>query len=236
LGLAIITGGSRGLGAALCDLYRERGWHVVEFSRSAPHSYSVPVDLSDPQAAAHVFAKTFAALAASSPPEVVAISNAGVLGPVGPVEHAPWVEIRANLEVNVVSAILFARQLAAAFQDHRCPKTFVNISSGAATKGRAGWSLYCAGKAALENYVRAVALEQAARAHPFRAISVNPGAMDTAMQAAVRSSSARDFPELERYLRLYREGRLAPPSSVASRIAEIVASRPESGGVYLASP
>jgi NAD(P)-dependent dehydrogenase (short-subunit alcohol dehydrogenase family) len=235
LGLAIITGGSRGLGAAFCDLYRERGWHVVEFSRSAPHSYSVPIDLSDPEAAAHIFAKTSAALATSSPSEVVAISCAGVLGPVGPVEHAPQVEVRANLEVNVVSAILFARQFVAAFQDHRCPKTFVNISSGAATRGRAGWSLYCAGKAALESYVRAVALEQAARAHPIRAISVNPGAIDTAMQAAVRNSSAKDFPELEHYLRLHREGRLAPPSSVASRIAEIVASRPEPGRAYSGS-
>lgn len=236
MGLAIITGGSSGLGAALCDLYRGRGWRVVEFSRSAPHSFSVQLDLADPQAAVDGFAAALASAAASGASEVVAISNAGVLGPAGPVEHSLPVDIRANLEVNVVSAILFARQFVAAFQDHDCPKTFVNVSSGAATKGHAGWSLYCAGKAALENYVRAVALEQAARAHPISAISINPGVMDTAMQAAVRSSSAQDFPELERYVRLYREGRLALPSAVASHIAEIVASRPKAGGVYSARP
>lgn len=235
MGLAIVTGGSRGLGAALCDLYREQGWRIVEFSRSAPHFFSVRLDLSEPQDAAKLFGEALESLAVLDAPEVVAINNAAVLAPVGPVERSSPAEIAAHLDVNVLSSILFARAFVAAFQEHDCPKTFVNISSGAATKGYAGWSLYCAGKAALENYVRAVALEQAARAHPIRAISVNPGVMDTAMQAAVRGSSVGDFPALERFLRLHREGRLASPSLVASRIAEIVRSRPEPGGVYSVS-
>lgn len=232
MGLAIITGGSRGLGAALCDQYRERGWQVVEFSRSALQSFSVRADLSDPRGAAQLFAAALESLATLDVAEVVAINNAAVLAPVGPVERSSPAEIARHLDVNVVSSILFARAFVAAFQEHDCPKTFVNISSGAATKGYAGWSLYCASKAALENYVRAVALEQAARAHPIRAISINTGVMDTAMQAAVRGSRMEDFPELERFLALHREGRLSPPSLVASRIAEIVRVRPEPGGVY----
>ncbi len=154
-------------------------------------------------------------LAALDAPEVVAINNAAVLAPVGPVERSSPDEIARHLDVNVASSILFARAYVAAFQEHDCPKTFVNVSSGAASKGYAGWSLYCASKAALENYVRAVALEQAARPRPIRAISINPGVMDTAMQAAVRGSSIEDFPELERFLGLHREGRLSPPSLVA---------------------
>lgn len=235
MGLAIITGGSRGLGAALCDQYRGQGWKVIEFSRSAPHSFSVRLDLSDPPGAAQLFAEALDSLAALDAPEVVAINNAAVLAPVGPVERSSPAEIAGHLDVNVVSSILFARAFVAAFQEHACPKTFVTISSGAASKGYAGWSLYCASKAALENYVRAVALEQAARLHPVRAISINTGVMDTAMQATVRGSSIEDFPELERFLGLHREGRLSPPSLVASRIAEIVRARPEPGGVYAVS-
>jgi benzil reductase ((S)-benzoin forming) len=235
VGLAIITGGSRGLGAALCDEYRDRQWTVVEFSRSAPHQFSVRIDLSDPLAASAVFAQAFESLGCKRWDEVVAISNAAALGPVGPVENARTDDIATNLDTNVVSAILFARAFVAAFQDREYSKTLVNISSGAATKGYAGWSLYCASKAAMENFVRSVALEQSGRRYPVNAISVNPGVMDTDMQAAVRASSIEDFPGLDRFLRLHRDGLLNVPAGVAARIADVVASRPEPGSVCAVS-
>jgi benzil reductase ((S)-benzoin forming) len=232
LGLAIITGGSHGLGAALCDEYRDRGWSAIEFSRSAPHSFSVRLDLSDPVMAADAFEDAFELLSAQDTDEIVAISNAAVLGPVGPVVNSAPAHIASHLDTNVVSAILFARAFIAAFQERDCPKTFVNISSGAAAKGYAGWSLYCASKAAMENFVRSVALEQSARHHPVSAINVNPGVMDTAMQAEVRSSSVEDFPTRERFVELKLGGQLVQPDLVAARIADLVASRPEAGGLY----
>ena len=60
LRLALITGGSRGLGAALCAEYRGKGWQVVEFSRTAPHPFSVRVDLADPPRTVEVFTAAFA--------------------------------------------------------------------------------------------------------------------------------------------------------------------------------
>jgi benzil reductase ((S)-benzoin forming) len=233
--LAIMTGGSRGLGAAMCEEYLKRGWTVLEFSRSAPHQFSVRVDLSDPSAISEVFTGTLRALAVEKWDEVVAISNAAILGPVGPVENARPDDIAAHLDTNVVSAILFARAFVATFQDLDCTKTFVNISSGAAAKGYAGWSLYCASKAAMENFVRSVALEQSARRHPINAISVNPGVMDTDMQAAVRASRIEDFPSLDRFLGLHRDGLLNTPAEVAVRIADVVSSRPEPGSVCAVS-
>ena len=230
--LAIVTGGSRGLGAALCDLYLAEGWRVVDLSRSAPHPFSVALDLARPGEAAGIFEETLSRAAASSLVEVVAVNNAAVVEPVGPVERSSPGAIVEHVGVNVVAAILFARAFVAAFQAHDCPKTFVNVSSGAATRGIAGWSLYCATKAALENFIRAVALEQAARPHPISAININPGVMDTEMQATVRSASREDFPTVDRFIRYKNEGALAPPERVASRIAAIVASRPEAGGVY----
>ncbi len=229
--LAIVTGGSRGLGAALCERYRMDGWTVIEFSRSAPSEYGVRLDMADAFKAGCVFEKRLAALRALTPDEVVAFGNAGVVEPVGPVERFSVEAVVANLNTNISSAILFARAFVAAFQDLEAPKTFVNVSSGAAARGTAGWSLYCAGKAAMENYVRAVALEQAERPAPIRFISVNPGVMDTAMQETVRASARSVFPAVERYVRLHDEGRLAPPSFTAARIAALVASRPEAASV-----
>jgi NAD(P)-dependent dehydrogenase (short-subunit alcohol dehydrogenase family) len=226
--LALITGASRGLGAAVADHYRAHGWEVIGFSRTAGKR----VDLSDPAGADRSFAETLGSLASQQWEELLAVGNAAVLGPVGPLTAASAEEIEAHLDVNVVSAVLFARAYIGAFQEHACPKTFVNVSSGAAVKAYAGWSLYCTSKAAMEAHVRVLAAEQAMRQHPIRALSVNPGVMDTAMQAEVRASSLSDFPEHERFMRLQADGRLAEPAKVAERIAELVAARPEAGGVY----
>jgi benzil reductase ((S)-benzoin forming) len=155
-----------------------------------------------------------------------------MLGPVGPVQKASPQQIANHFDVNLVSAVLFARAYLQAFQDLGCPKTFVNISSGASVRPYAGWSMYSASKAAVEAFVRSVALEQAVQTHPIRAISINPGVMDTAMQATVRSASVADFPSLGRFVRLRQEGHLASPAAVASQIADIVSSRPVPGGIY----
>jgi NAD(P)-dependent dehydrogenase (short-subunit alcohol dehydrogenase family) len=232
LKLAVITGGSRGLGAALIELYRAEGWQVMEFSRTAPHAFSTHSDMSQPADSAQVFATAFKSLDQTEFTEIVAFNNAAALGPVGSVETASPTQIARHFDINVVSAVLFARAFISVFQNRSCEKSFVNITSGAAVRPYAGWSLYSASKAALENFVRSMAMEQEPRPHPIRAISVNPGVMDTAMQAEVRDSSVDDFPARERFVRLQSDDRLQAPSRVARQIAELVRSRPEAGGVY----
>lgn len=154
--LALISGGSRGLGQALCADYIALGYKVVEFSRTAPHAYSVATDFASPEDAARVFEDTMRPLAAETWDEIVVIHNAGTLTPIGAVANKLTVPVHGNININITSAILFLREAMRQFQGHACRKTLVNISSGAALKGYAGWSLYCAGKAALErtSYVR----------------------------------------------------------------------------------
>lgn len=226
MGLALITGGSRGLGAALWDEYRSRGWSVMEFSRSGP---GVHIDLTDTEDAADVFGALFSDLSAHAIDEIVVVNNAAMLGPVGPVARVAPEEVQAHVDLNVVSGILLARAFAASLQERDCPKTFVNITSGAAVKGHAGWSLYCASKAAMEGFVRAFAIEQVSQPHPIRAINVNPGIMDTAMQAEIRASRVDDFPERQRFVEFKLGGQLVQPDLVAARIVDLVASRPEQG-------
>ena len=67
MNLAIITGGSRGLGKALVELCRAEGWTVLEFSRSGSGEWHVPLDLGDIEpsfAEATAKLETLAALAA----------------------------------------------------------------------------------------------------------------------------------------------------------------------------
>ena len=84
------------------------------------------------------------------------------------------------------------------------PGVLVNISSGAATKPYEGWAAYCASKAAVDQLTGCVALEEAR--HGLRAYALSPGLVDTDMQAAIRASDERDFPEVERFRRFAADG------------------------------
>lgn len=221
MNLAIISGGSRGLGRALCERYTEQGWRVLEFSRAAPHPYSVSVDLADPAAAQRVFAGQLAPLAAARWTRIVAIANAGVLDPIGPSAQKDPAQVLANLSVNIASTVMFLGEVVRAFQGHACDKQVINISSGAALNAYPGWSLYCASKAATEMYVRAVALEQALQPHPLRVLSVSPGLIDTAMQATIRASTPADFPAVDKFVERHRNGELRPPEVVAAAVQRI---------------
>ncbi|HSD39299.1 MAG TPA: SDR family NAD(P)-dependent oxidoreductase [Rhodocyclaceae bacterium] len=227
--LVLVSGGSRGLGQALCAAYMALGYKVVEFSRSAPAPYSVATDFADPEQAARVFEDTMRPLAAESWGEIVVIHNAGVLDPIGAVTNKRTTQVLDNINTNITAAMLFLREAMRQFQSHACRKTLVNVSSGAARKGYAGWSLYCAGKAALENFVRAVALEQGQEASPFVVLNVDPGVMDTEMQATIRETSVEDFPDVDRFIQRKLLGTLRPAKDIAAAIVRIVASEQESG-------
>jgi benzil reductase ((S)-benzoin forming) len=227
--LALISGGSKGLGAALCGYYLQQGYDVLEFSRSGAMPYSVGVDLANPLAAEQVFTRTFASLQANAYEEIVAVNNAATLHPIGPVAAKAAADIAANIQINITGTALFSSRVIAAFQAHACPKTIVNISSGAALTAYAGWSLYCMAKAGTEAFFRCAAAEQKQEAHPFRLLNIAPGVIDTDMQAAIRSASKADFPQIDRFLELKRSGSLRSPADVAALIGSIVASQTASG-------
>ena len=75
----------------------------------------------------------------------------------------------------------------------------VNISSGAGTKPYAGCAAFSASKAAVDQFTRVVAMEEAD--HGLRAYSLAPRLVDTDMQTAIRSTDETSFPEVERFRR-----------------------------------
>lgn len=221
--LAIITGGSKGLGLALCETLAAQDYRVLEFSRSAPHAYSVRADLAAPCDSQRVVAAALAAVGGAPIEELLVINNAGTLAPIGPASRQQRDAILANLNTNFTSAILILSEIVGHFQATACRKVVANISSGAAQQGYAGWSLYCAAKAGMENYVQALALEQEAEPHPFIPINIAPGVIDTGMQALIRASSASDFPQVQRFIQRQQQGALAAPALVAAAVCRILA-------------
>jgi benzil reductase ((S)-benzoin forming) len=234
LRLAVVTGGSRGLGASLCNALRRQGFRVVEFSRTAPHEFSVQVDLSSPESARQKIAEALLPLSDLHWDEIVMINNAGVLNPVGASSQQRCDSVVANINSNFTSAILFMSVAVAKFQGHSCRKVLANISSGAALKGMAGWSLYCAAKAGIENFIRSLALEQVAQVAPFVAINIGPGLIDTEMQAVIRASARTDFPDVANFIAYKESGALSAPGAVAASILKIIAlPKLINGGRYL---
>lgn len=227
--LALVSGGSRGLGAALCAELARQDFTVVEFSRSAPHPFSVPCDFGVPESVAACMESRLRDFAGQPLQELVVISNAATLDPIGPSSSLNASAIQHNLNVSLVSAIVFLACAQSLFQSQACRKTLVSISSGAAVKGYAGWSLYCAAKAGLENHLRAITLEQAGHPAPFRVLNINPGVMDTTMQATIRQRTAADFPSVERFMALHRDGALQDPAEIAGAILRIIGSELASG-------
>jgi NAD(P)-dependent dehydrogenase (short-subunit alcohol dehydrogenase family) len=233
INLILITGGSRGIGRALVEHYKAAGWTVVEFSRSGSGKHHVAIDLSDVKSAISTAARKFESLALKQWDRVVLVNNAGLLAPVAPVRLLDEAAIRRNLDVNLGSAIGLIAAFARCFSKSNANKIVVNISSGAALKGYFGWSLYCASKAGMENFIRSLAAEQSAELNPLVCINLAPGMVDTAMQAELRGTAPENFPDVGRFIQTKEAGELRTPEAVARAIARIVDEGPKNGERYM---
>ena len=228
----IISGGSRGLGAALVDEYRCAGYEITELSRSGRSGDSVPVDLAQPKAAQQILDDAFGRIAADPCEHVLLFNNAGDVMPVGPVADKAFDTVLGNVNVNFVGAVVLLRAFMLAFQAKDCRKAIVNISSGAALSGVEGWSLYCAAKAGIEHFIRTIALEQANNPFPINTFNISPGLIDTGMQASIRSAAQTDFPRVQEFVGFKAEGALRSPALVAGAVVAILASDPAPGSRY----
>ena len=230
--LYVITGASRGLGAALAEALIDPGHRLVCMARSkAPlvalqkrakaRSCTVTalvVDLADPEASVAALDKVLAGIDQATCISACLINNAGVVEPIGPAEKLLPGDISAGVQVNLAAPMA----LTAAFLRHtanwRTPRKVLNISSGAAHTAYAGWSMYSATKAALDQFTRCVALEQSALGNGAKVVALAPGLIDTAMQATVRGADPADFAELPRFIAIKASGQLPAPEEAAQRV------------------
>ena len=103
--LVIVTGGSRGLGKALVDLYQSAEWNTLELSRNGTGLQHISVDLSDLDASFPVLQAQFQTLAKTKWDRVVFLNNAGTLTSV---IHPEWLTIddyKSEAAVNIYGLI-----------------------------------------------------------------------------------------------------------------------------------
>lgn len=223
--LALVSGGSRGLGQAVCEQLQADGFKVVEFSRTAPHAYSVSCDFRNPKAVGEVVRSVMTELDYSDLETLLVVNNAGVLTPIGACTGVSTDAILDNMSVNLSSAVVFMTEVMRHIQNLPARKVIANISSGAATSPYAGWSLYCMAKAGIEQFVRSVAEEQKNSVTPVTLLNFVPGVIDTEMQREIRSTSKENFPEVDKFINRHQQGMLRSSNKVASALINAMTDR-----------
>lgn len=216
---ALVTGASRGLGAALARALARKGARVVLVARGGQalddaveairqdggEAHAIVADVG---AKGDIYGIAGAAAALAGPLDLV-IHNASTLGPtpLRPLLDTACEDLQRVLEVNLVGPFRLTRAIAGGMAV-RGRGLIVNVTSDASLCAYPAWGAYGVSKAALDHLGRIWAAEMAGTGVRF--LTIDPGEMDTAMHAEA-------MPEADR-------ATLAGPADVAARIVAIVGS------------
>jgi benzil reductase ((S)-benzoin forming) len=238
--LYVITGTSRGLGLALAQQLAARGNALLCLSRTTSPVLTAlarstrvtidqwPADLVHAGGVAARLESWLHAYEASRLQSVTLINNAGIIGRVGGVDHTTAEDVANVLRINLEAPILLTQMFLRATRAWTCARRVLNISSGAARRAIAGWSTYCAAKAALDHFTRTVVLDEAAHPNGAKLVALAPGVIDTDMQGQLRSADAAGFPDQPRFIELKASGQLTTPEQAARSVLAYLA-RPDFG-------
>lgn len=232
--LAVVTGGSSGLGAALVTLVRRHGYRVITNGRNADRLADaavrwdagvrpLPGDVTDPEHRTALL-DAVAELSASAEPRLdLLINNASSLGisPLTPIAETPAGVLHDTWITNVAAPIALTQQFLPSLL-RGTSATIINISSDAATEHYPTWGAYAASKAALDHLTLTLAAElddtsgtEAEPSRRLRVYAVDPGDMRTPMhQAAFPGEDISDRGD---------------PVDSAAAILALIAQRPLSG-------
>ncbi len=197
-GLVIVTGGSRGIGAATCRRLARDGYAVAVNYTSKPdlaEAVVAQITAAGGSAAAlrgDVSSATevqtlFAAAQDKLGPLVGLVNNAGVLGGSGRIEDLDASALRRMLEINVIGTVLAAQEAVRVMSTKRGGKggAIVNLSSVAARLGGPGeLVLYAMSKGAIDTFTLGLGREVAAEG--IRVNAVAPGLIETEMNSPER--------------------------------------------------
>jgi NAD(P)-dependent dehydrogenase (short-subunit alcohol dehydrogenase family) len=233
----IVTGISRGLGAALAQALLARGHRVIGVGRNGNASLEheryryVECDLAHLSRVAAIVEPVFIELAQGAPAAVTLVNNAAVAWPVGRVGRLDDREVEAAIAVNAIAPVMLCNAFVRAFANEATRRRIINVSSGAAQTPIAGSAVYCMAKAALEMLSRTIAAETTSP--NFACISLRPGILETDMQSFMRGHDPAHFPSVAIFRGFKENALLKAPEEVAARIVDkLVDGNVEHGRTY----
>jgi NAD(P)-dependent dehydrogenase (short-subunit alcohol dehydrogenase family) len=193
-GVMVVTGGSRGIGAAVSVLAAQCGYDVcINYHSNEERALQVVREVESHGRRAMAFranvaredevAAMFAATESKLGRPAALVNNAGISGDAGRVDELGAEQIRLMLETNVQGTLLCCKEalLRMSFKHGGAGGAIVNLSSAAARLGAAGRNVYyAASKAAIDTITFGLAQEVALEG--VRVNAVSPGMIDTEMQ------------------------------------------------------
>jgi NAD(P)-dependent dehydrogenase (short-subunit alcohol dehydrogenase family) len=219
----LVTGGSRGIGAAIVRTAAARGYAVGlsfrddlaaaqsmvdELAHAGASLHAVQGDVADPGFAAAFFDEATAALG----PVTAVVNNAGITGRIGSFADVPLETLRRTIDVNVLGTMLMAQEAVRRWQATGTAGRIVNISSIAATLGAPGeYVHYAATKAAVDAFTIGLGKEVAASG--IRINAVAPGTAYTDIHAAGGEPGRP-----ARVVSRVPMGRIAQPQEIANAV------------------
>ncbi len=226
----IVTGASRGLGASIVEKLLAPGHTLVCMARHMPAELAATardrgarleawnVDLVDPAPVAKRLQTWLETLDPRTVGAATLINNAAMLTRIGPVDGCDDAELAGSLRVSLEAPMLLTAAFLRATGDWTVPRRILNISSGLGRRAMAGTAPYCAAKAGMDHYSRAVALDEATRANGARIVSLAPGVIDTDMQVQLRGADPKAFPDRATFVGLKEGGQLTSSADAAARV------------------
>lgn len=198
----VITGGGRGIGAAIRVLCVERGWCPITLDLRGG---DIECDLSDPESISSALS-----LVLEGGPVTRVVNNVGWVK-VDSLEDVVWSDLQRSYVTNVMSHVLVTQALVPSMKASGFGR-IVNISSRAA-QGKVGRTAYGAAKAAVHGLTRTWALELAASG--ITANTVSPGPIGTEMFDHANPDGSRERSAIVESIPV---GRVGYPSEVAEAV------------------
>jgi NAD(P)-dependent dehydrogenase (short-subunit alcohol dehydrogenase family) len=211
-GAALVTGASSGIGAATCRALREAGWSVFGLARG--ESPDATVALRGDVARYEDVRAAFEQAAGVT----LVVHSAATVGPLTPLQESDPDEWRRAVDVNLLGTYNVLRAALAADV-----ALFVHLTTGAASRAKPHWSAYSASKAGAEHLMRSAAADVEGSGRGVCAL--DPGITATRMQEQIRAS---DFPGVERFVQVHREGTSRSAEEVAEAVLELTRRDPAS--------
>lgn len=197
----LITGASRGIGAAAARAFADAGANVALVARSTDaiaeiageigeRALAIPCDVSrftEVETAIAATAQTFGGLD-------VLINNAGAIDPISHLVDADPDVWGRTIDINL-KGVMYGMRAAMPGMIAQGHGTIINISSGAAHGPVEGWTAYCSSKAGVYMLTRAADLE--ARDKGLRILGLSPGTVATQMQRDIKASGINPVSQLD---------------------------------------
>lgn len=231
--LYIVTGASRGMGAAiahrllaadhrlLCIARRRNDGLAAEADRIGTTCEQWMLDLAQPVEAATRLQRWLSAQDSALFSSATLINNAAALNRVGPVDEDEDAELSTAMRVGLEAPLLLSAAFLRATRGWKGwagDTRVLNISSGLGRRAMAGLAPYCAIKAGLDNLTRAMALDEARRPNGAKLVSLAPGVIDTDMQVHLRGADDAGFADKPSFVGLKENGQLTSADAAAARV------------------